>query len=217
LDEGRVIVRKLRRLCKVFLVKNVYSLVLLTAGSLGLFGLPFPYLPQQVTLLDGLVLGLPAVAIALSHGRAGAPRPGFLREVGGFALRTGVAIAVAGLATLLLAVHAWHEAPEAQRTLLLSVLVVLGAVTLLRALGEEAGSRPVGWNRLHLLAAAIVPLYLVAMYWPPSADFFRLVPLSLGEWGSACLLSALGFGLCLLTDQHARAGSKALRPPDAIS
>jgi cation-transporting ATPase E len=117
------------------------SMVLLPAGGLGLFGLPFPYLPQQVTLLDGLVLGLPALAITLSRDRAGPVRPGLLREVGWFALRIGLAIAVAGLATLLLAVRAWHDALEPQRTLLLSVLVVPGAVTVLRALAEDEGPR----------------------------------------------------------------------------
>jgi magnesium-transporting ATPase (P-type) len=210
LEEGRLIVRNLRRLCKVFLVKNVYSLVLLPAVGLGLFGLPFPYLPQQVTLLDGLVLGLLALAIALSRDRAGPVRPSsgrnggvlspFLREVGGFALRTGLAIAAAGLATLLLAVHAWHEAPETQRTLRLSVLIVLGAVTLLRALAEDEAPPEARPRRLCFLAVAILPLYLVTMYWPPSADFFRLAPLSLGQWGWVCLLSLLGYGLCRLTD-----------------
>jgi magnesium-transporting ATPase (P-type) len=200
LDEGQVIVRNLRLLCKVFLVKNVYSLVLLAAGSLGLFALPFPYLPQQVTLLDGLVLGLPALTIALSRGQAGPARSGFLREVGWFAMRTGLAIALAALVMLLLSVHAWHDAPDTQRTLLLSVLVGLGVITLLRALAEDEGPTTGGWHRLHLLAAAILPLYLLAMYWPPSADFLRLVPLSLGQWGWVCLLGALGHALCLLTD-----------------
>jgi hypothetical protein len=146
------------------------------------------------------VLGLPALAITLSRDRAGPVRPGFLREVGWFALRIGLAIEVAGLATLLLAIRAWHDTLEPQRTLLLSVLVVPGAVTVLRALAEDEGPRPVGWNRPHLLVAVVLSLYLGAMYWPPSADFFCLVALSVGQWGRVLLLSALGHAACALTE-----------------
>ena len=43
--------------------------------ALGLLDLPFPYLPQQVTLLNWLVIGIPALVIALRKERsAGATR-----------------------------------------------------------------------------------------------------------------------------------------------
>src|SRR5206468_5914526 len=61
LEEGRTIIRNLRRSGKLFLTKNVYSLLLLVPGALNLFGLPFPYVPQQVTLLNWLVIGIPAL------------------------------------------------------------------------------------------------------------------------------------------------------------
>src|SRR5262245_51508350 len=70
LEEGRTIVRNLRRSAKLFLTKNVYSLLLLLPGSLGWFGLPFPYVPQQVTLLNWLVIGIPALAIAFTRQRS---------------------------------------------------------------------------------------------------------------------------------------------------
>src|SRR5262249_49164083 len=41
LEEGRTIIRNLRRSGKLFLTKNVYSLLLLVPGALHLFGLPF--------------------------------------------------------------------------------------------------------------------------------------------------------------------------------
>src|SRR5262249_15480458 len=53
LAEGRTIVHNLRRAAKLFLLKNVFALLLIIAG-LGLLGLGFPYLPQQVTLLNVL-------------------------------------------------------------------------------------------------------------------------------------------------------------------
>src|SRR5262249_13085194 len=70
LEEGRTIVRNLPRSPNLFLTKNVYSLLLILPGAVGLFGLPFPYLPQQVTLLNWLVIGLPALVITLSRERS---------------------------------------------------------------------------------------------------------------------------------------------------
>src|SRR4029077_7553225 len=48
LEEGRNILRNLRRAGKLFLVKNVYTLLLILA-AVGVFRIDFPYLPQQVT------------------------------------------------------------------------------------------------------------------------------------------------------------------------
>src|SRR5207237_9840568 len=70
LEEGRTIVRNLRRSAKLFLVKNVYSFILIVACGTGAFGLRFPYLPQQVTLLNWLVIGIPAFVIAVSRERS---------------------------------------------------------------------------------------------------------------------------------------------------
>src|SRR5260370_6628098 len=101
LEEGRTILRNHRRASKQFLVKNVYSLILILACFTGAFGLRFPYLPQQVTLLNWLVIGVPALVIALSRERsAAATRPRFLPQVGWFALRTWVGFSLAGLAIL---------------------------------------------------------------------------------------------------------------------
>src|SRR5262249_62373416 len=57
LDEGRIIVRNLRRAGKLFLTKNAYMLLLIVLGLM-LFKLPFPLLTQQVTLLNFLTIGL---------------------------------------------------------------------------------------------------------------------------------------------------------------
>ncbi len=202
LEEGRTIIRNLRRSGKLFLTKNVYSLILLAFGSLHLFGLPFPYLPQQVTLLNWLVIGIPAFIIALSRERStAATRPNFLWEVGWFAIRTGVVFAVAGLTILLLAVHLWGADEPTQRTLLLSLLILLGVTALLRAL-TDAEPRPlVGDTKFRWLAIAAVPAYLLMMYWPPAAGFFQLVPLDWMQWGRVVAVAVPAFVVSKLTDR----------------
>jgi cation-transporting ATPase E len=201
LEEGRTILRNLRRCAKIFLIKNVYSLLLILAFASGLVPI-FPYEPQQVTLLNWLVIGIPAFIIALSRERStAATRPRFMLEVGWFAVRTGVVFALAGLAVQLLAVRVLEYSEKTQRTLLLSTLILLGITALLRALrdGEEQPLR--GDTRFRWLAAAAVPLYLANMYVPFSARFFVLEPLAVGQWLLVLGVVVPAVALTLLSDR----------------
>jgi cation-transporting ATPase E len=195
LAEGRTIVNNLRRAAKLFLLKNAYSLFLIVM-ALGVLGLAFPYLPQQVTLLNQLTIGVPALLIMVSRAapRAGA-RPQFLREVGRFVLAAGAITGTAGLCVFRWS--GWHgDDLETQRTLLLTTLVLIGlGNSLVIAEGER---------RMVIWAVLGVPLYLAVMYFGPTAYFFALEPLNGSRWAVAagvaavalvsCGLVALGFG-----------------------
>ena len=78
---SRTIVRNLRRSGKLFLNKNVYTAVLV-GFTLGFFNLPSPNALQQVTLLNLLTIGLPALLITLDRSKAPATRRSCLGEVG---------------------------------------------------------------------------------------------------------------------------------------
>jgi cation-transporting ATPase E len=181
LEEGRTILRNLRRAGKIFLVKNVYTLILIV-GALGVFDLSFPYLPRQVTLLNFLTIGMPVVLITFGRERAGAARSDFVREVGLFALGTGVVIGAAGLALQWHSARVRGEDAATQRTLLLTALVLLGLATLLRALGDGESRRVAGDRWFYVLAAGALALYLAVMYFPPTATFFALEPLTADGW-----------------------------------
>jgi len=203
LEEGRTIIRNLRRSSKLFLVKNVYSLILILACYAGVFGLRFPYLPQQVTLLNWLVIGLPAFVIACSRERStAATKPRFLREVGWFAVRTGVVFALAGMLLLGLSRWFWPDADEdLQRSLLLSLLVLLGLTALFRALRDGEDRPRAGDRRFRLLGVLAIPGYLLAMYVPVSARFFELVTLDWRHWSLILAIAALGYAVSLASDR----------------
>jgi cation-transporting P-type ATPase E len=201
LEEGRTIVRNLRRAAKLFLVKNVYSLLLILAYASGIFGVPFPYEPQQVTLLNWLVIGIPAFAIALSQERSTqATKQRFLQEVGWFAVRTGVVFAAAGIVLLMVASRVLECDVKTQRTLLLSILIVLGISALFRVLRDGENNRLKGDTRFRLLALAAIPAYLAAMYVPQSAYFFQLVPLTGLEWLLTLVVAVPAVALTLVSD-----------------
>jgi cation-transporting ATPase E len=189
LEEGRTIVRNLRRAAKLFLTKNVYSLILIT-GSL--FGLPFPYVPQQVTLLNFLTIGIPALLITLSKESQTKPmRSGFLRDVAAFVLPTGVVIGIAGLIVIGIGNRLYDE--QTARTLLLSTLVFSGVGTLVRILADD--------RRLLWLAVAVLPLYSLAIYVPLFARILDLAPLTLLQWGMVLAAALPAFALCALQDR----------------
>jgi cation-transporting ATPase E len=201
LAEGRNILRNLRRAGKIFLLKNVYTLLLIIA-TLGVFGLPFPYLPQQVTLLNKLTIGVPVLVITLSRTTAArAGHAGFLRSIGVFALVTGFVTAVAGVAVLLVSVHVFHDTEITPRTMLLSSLVLIGLGNLPRVLTGE-GEQLTWFDRRFLLWLPVaVLMYLVAMYWPLSADFFQLAPLDGKRWGVVVAACVAALAVCVVTDR----------------
>jgi len=202
IEEGRTIVRNLRRAAKLFLVKNVYSFLLILVYISGLFDLPFPYLPQQVSLLNWLVIGVPAVLIALTRERSkSVNRRPFLRDVGGFALRTGIIFALAGIVLLALSKHVWNQDERTQRTMLLTMLVLLGLTVLQRVLTEGDNHGLSADRRLRLLALLVIPAYLIAMYWPFSADFFRLTMLGAAQWLEVLSVVLPAYGLTVLSDR----------------
>jgi cation-transporting ATPase E len=210
LDEGRTILRNLRRAAKLFLVKTVYHLLLVIAG-LGFLGF-YPFVPQQVTLLNSLTLGLPALLIMFGREQQiAAARPDFLREVGAFVLRTGIVTALAGLAALLISARLLSDGAAVQRTVLLSVLIMLGAVNLWRALLDGERSMLRGDRLLRWLPAATMPVYLLALYLPWPRAFFELAALDALRWTVVVGVTALGWGVLWLSDRVCAARSPETR------
>ena len=200
LDEGRVIVRNLRRSGKLFLTKNAFTLVLIV-GCLGVLGLDFPFAPQQVTLLNFLTIGIPALLITLDHDRAGRSRGGYVAEVGWFAVRTGVVTGLAGLALMLLSKWVWQDDTPTQRTMLLGGLVLLGYANLWRALRDGEEGPPTGDRLLRWLPVAGLAVYLLVTLVPALADFFELRPLGAGRWAMVAATAVVAWGVMAAADR----------------
>lgn len=190
LAEGRLILRNLRRAGKVFLVKNVYTLLLIIIAVI-ICQLPFPYEPQQVTLLNLFTIGLPALFMATSKGRAEAHQGSWLREVGTFALRAGGVVGVVCLGLYILAV--WNHAPPSMvpRTWTLTMLIVLGQLLMLRSLTHHEPKGQKLERRFLLLACFSLAAYVAVLYLPPTQFFFALAPLQLWHWFVVLSLATL--------------------------
>src|SRR5262249_51567543 len=156
------------------------------------FRLPFPYLPQQVTLLNSLTIGIPVLILTLNRQPSSrSTHVGFLASVGWFALSTGALMGIAALAVFVHSAVGLGDPERMQRTMLLAPLVLLGLGNLPRVLKGDGEPMSVDdWRFLLWIPAAAV-LFLFTMYWPPAADFFMLDPLGPMRWTIVMAASAL--------------------------
>jgi cation-transporting ATPase E len=85
--EGRRVIANIERAANLFLVKNVYSLVLalITVGTLT----AYPLAPVHLTLISAVTIGIPGFFLALGPNRR-RYLPGYLRRVLLFSLPVGV-------------------------------------------------------------------------------------------------------------------------------
>lgn len=174
LAEGQRVLQNVRRAAKLFLLKNIYTIALILI-AVGIFGLPFPYLPQQVTLLNALTIGGPAILIlARRTSSAKAQSAGFFADVNSFLLSAGIAMSISGLSIYLGSALICHHDHEVARTMLLMTLILSG---LGYAVVASHGERPlIAWAGMAIVAVILVNVIA------PIAYFFALSPLSINQW-----------------------------------
>jgi cation-transporting ATPase E len=164
--EGRRVIANIERASNLFLVKNIYSLVLalITAVTLG----AYPLAPIQLTLISAITIGVPGFVLALGPNRRRYV-PGFLFRVLRFAIPTGVITAVAAYvgyrATRLL--ESGATVPEGRTTATLIVLIVSLWTLLVLA-------RPLAGWKLALVAAMAGGVALIVAVPPLAHGVFLL-------------------------------------------
>src|SRR4029453_5889415 len=166
--EGRQVIANIERVSMLFLTKTAYSTAL--AVLFGVMLLPFPFLPRQLSVTDGLTIGIPAFFLALMP-NALPYIPGFLPRSLSFAIPAGIIIA------LVLALYSQMatDAGIPQDELRTGSTMILGIVGLwvLTVL-----SRPIDGWKIVIIGAMMIGLVLVFAI-PPVADFLQFVELTL--------------------------------------
>lgn len=149
--EGRQVIANIERVSMLFLTKTAYATFL--AIAFGILLLPFPFLPRQLSVTDGLTIGIPAFFLALLP-NAQRYIPGFLRRSLTFAVPAGVSVTL-GLASYA-KLAANLSIPEAEirtgSTLILAIIGIWILVVL---------SRPVTRFKGLVIGAMMVGLVLV--------------------------------------------------------
>ena len=162
LGEGRRVIANIERVANLFIIKNVYSLVLALAVTVA--GLTYPYLPSQMTVISTLSIGLPAFFLALAPNQA-IYRSGFLKRVLKFAVPVGIVAAAAMFITYFL-VQEQDTATWAESTAVSVVVMLIGLAVLVLL------ARPLkGW-KLGLIATCGA-LFAATLAIPSIADKFN--------------------------------------------
>lgn len=162
--EGRQVIANIERVSMLFLTKTAYA-----TGLALLFGtlvLSFPFLPRQLSITDGLTIGIPAFFLALMP-NARRYIPGFLRRSLAFALPSGIIVALT-LTGYALVARSLGVEEEQLRTGSTIILAVVG-IWILSIL-----SRPL--NRFKVIVIGVMFIALVTLFTVPlSIGFFELV------------------------------------------
>ena len=122
LAEGRRLIGNVERVASLFVTKNVMSAISILAAAF--FGLAYPFLPSQMTLVSTLTIGIPAAVLALgpNHRRY---QPGFLRRVLSISAPAGVVAGVSAFAVYAVLSHGLVGAAAASTAALTSLLVTM--------------------------------------------------------------------------------------------
>jgi cation-transporting ATPase E len=204
--EGRRVMANIERAANLFLVKNVYSLVMALISVVTLMA--YPLSPTQLTLISAITVGIPGFFLALAPNRRRYVS-GFLRRVLRFSLPVGLVTGLAAYAGY--AAARWLDPesglPAAQGTATLVVLVVaLWTVVVL--------ARPLtAWKVLLIAAmAGIAALVAVIPAVGPELVLLDPTPLGLAVGGATGVVGAV---LVELTDRLAgrpEASAEGARP-----
>jgi cation-transporting P-type ATPase E len=197
--EGRRVIANIERASNLFLVKNIYSLVLalITAVTLG----AYPLAPIQLTLISAITIGVPGFVLALGPNRRRYV-PGFLFRVLRFAIPTGLVTGVAAYvgyrATRL--IESGATVAEGRTTATLIVLIVSLWTLLVLA-------RPLAGWKLALVAAMAGAVALVVAIPPLAHGVFLLdvTPLRL------LVAAVIGAGGAILVELSYRAVALAVK------
>jgi len=154
--EGRQVIANIERVSMLFLTKTVYATLL--AVLFGVLVLEFPFLPRQLSITDGLTIGIPAFFLALMP-NAQRYIPGFLRRSLSFAIPAGLVVALTLTAYTLLVRTAGVDADEVRTgaTIILAVVGIWILAVLSRPLNRYKGA-VVGGMFIALVVIFTVPL-----------------------------------------------------------
>jgi cation-transporting P-type ATPase E len=173
-EEGRKILRNVRRVAKLFVAKSVFAAVLIL--TVGVAGGAYPFLPRQLSLAAAFTVGLPTFFLALAPPPPERRARGFLREVLAFAVPAGIVLGVAVLLGHGLVHTALNRSPGESQTTSTTILIFVGLylVLVLESTGMRTSIRRA--RAIPALCIALAALYVAIISLGPARSYFALAP-----------------------------------------
>jgi len=177
--EGRRVIANVERLSRLFLTKTTWAMML--AIVFGLTFWEFPFLPRQLSAVDGFTIGIPAFLLALLP-NSQRYQPGFLKRALRFCIPAGLvtAISVVSLSAIMRSDSSWTQMESQTATAMLFSITGLWVLSSL--------DRPTNKIKLTILLVMVL-LAFALFYLPLTTEFFGFTQLSI-----EMLLTVLGIG-----------------------
>ena len=190
--EGRKVIGNIERVAKLFLTKTAYGALM--AITVGVIGLPFPFLPRHLTLVTGLTIGIPSFVLALVPNRDPVA-PNMVARVLRFSIPAGAIATACSFGSYWVARTYVDSTLEEDRTTATISLFIVGLFVLV------AVARPlVPWKVG--LVGAMAGLFVLCLALPFTREFFALEP---GVWQDTAwdvLVAVAGGAGVLFIGQH---------------
>ncbi|QIK63937.1 HAD-IC family P-type ATPase [Leucobacter viscericola] len=166
--EGRRVIANIERVSMLFLTKTTYAFAV--AVVFGVLAWSFPFLPRQLSITDGLTIGVPAFFLALMP-NATRYRSGFLKRSLAFSIPAGLIVTAGLIALKVLGDQIGPFSVEEMQSA--STLTLAGIALWVLAVM----ARPVSPFRILIVLAMYAGLGLIWLI-PLSQDFFQVTWLS---------------------------------------
>ena len=169
--EGRKVIANIERVSRLFMTKTSWAMT--TALVFGIALWAFPFLPRQLSAIDGFTIGIPSFALALLP-NAQRYVPGFLRRSLMFCIPAGVIVGAA-----IVGINVWAQwggdwtISESQTAT--SLVIAVTGLWVLTGLSRPF-TKPKAW-----VVASMYALCIAEFTFPVSTDFFGFSALSVGQ------------------------------------
>ncbi len=179
--EGRKVIANIERVSRLFLTKTSWAMTIAVVFGIALWS--FPFLPRQLSAIDGFTIGLPSFALALLP-NAQRYVPGFLRRSLMFCIPAGVAVgaAIVGINVWATFWGGWSESESHTAT---SLVIAITGLWVLTGLSKPF-TVPRAW-----IVAAMYALCVAEFTVPLSTEFFGFTALSWEKLGGTLLVACV--------------------------
>ena len=195
--EGRQVIANVERLSRLFLTKTTWAMIL--ALVFGVLLWEFPFLPRQLSAVDGFAIGIPSFLLAFLPNQKIYQR-GFLRRALAFCIPAGFATAL-GVIGLAIAARISGDWTVSESQTATSIFLSITGLWVLGTL-----SRPWSAPKVAILLGMIV--LAVGMFTLPiTIEFFGFSYLTESQIG---ITAAIGILACLLIEISNRLAQRTI-------
>ena len=176
--EGRRVVNNIQRSASLFLVKNIFSILLALTSAI--FAFTYPLQASQMSLISGFTIGIPGFLLALEPNKERI-RGRFLEVV----LKNALPAAIVDYLAVLVAVYCGHWLELSHKEISTSsivLLAVVGFIIIYKLI------KPLNRTKLAIILLSIVGMSLAAVFLP---TIFNLASLSIKAIAMTVLLSLI--------------------------